>query len=128
MGNYVFAALVHTVSLFIYQQTGVIEYMVLSATLMVLSTLVFIVGAASLVSPELTIEIGEEEYERQSDYFGRGVLQVVVLLIAYHAYSAGYGLIAGIIGFQAVILLVSSAISLWVKSITEEDEVGDDEE
>jgi hypothetical protein len=128
LGNYVFAALVHTVSLFIYQQTGVIEYMVLSATLMVLSTLVFIVGAASLVSPELTIEIGEEEYERQSDYFGRGVLQVVVLLIAYHAYSAGYGLIAGIIGFQAVILLVSSAISLWVKSITEEDEVGDDEE
>lgn len=81
-----------------------------------------------MVSPELTIEIGEEEYERQSDYFGRGVLQVVVLLIAYHAYSAGYGLIAGIIGFQAVILLVSSAISLWVKSITEEDEVGDDEE
>ena len=128
MGNYVFAALVHILSLFIYQQTGVIEYMLLSAALMVLSTFVFIVGAASLVSPELTIEIGEEEYKRQSDYFGRGVLQIVVLLIAYHAYSAGYGLVAGIIGFQAVILLVSSAISLWVKSITEEDEVGDDEE
>ena len=127
MSNYVFAALVHILSLFIYQQTGEIEYMVLSAGIMVLSTFVFIVGAASLVSPELTIEIGEEEYERQSDYFGRGVLQIVVLLIAYHAYSAGYGLVAGIIGFQAVILLASCAISLWVRELTAEEQ-GDDEE
>lgn len=125
--NYTFVALIHVVSLLLYQQFNDISVMIVSAICIAGSLFFYIVGVASLISPEITVEIDEDEYERQSDYFGRGILQITVLIIAYMAYQLGYGLVAGILGLQATTVLVSCAISLYVKGLIDEIEEGDDE-
>jgi hypothetical protein len=125
--NYTFVALIHAVSLLLYQEFNDISVMIVSAMCIIGSLFFYVVGVASLISPEITVEIDDDEYEMQSDYFGRGILQITVLIIAYLAYQLGYGLVAGILGLQATTVLVSCGLSLYVKGLIDEiEEEGDD--
>lgn len=102
--------------------------MAVSALCIIGSLFWFLIGVGTLVSPEVTIEINDEEYERQSDYFGRGALQVTVLIIAYVLWQEGYDFISGVLTLQATTILISCIISLWVQTMIDDiEEEGDDE-
>lgn len=118
--------MVHVASILLYQYTGHVEVMALSALMLGISFLIYVVGVASLISPEVAIEIDDEEYERQSDYGGRGVLQTVVLIIAYIAWQNNYDFIAGILTVQAVTILASCIVSLFVKELVNMEEEDDE--
>ena len=126
--NYTLVALIHVVSLLLYQEFGSVEFMTVSALCIIGSLFWFLIGVGTLVSPEVTIEINDEEYERQSDYFGRGALQVTVLIIAYVLWQEGYDFISGVLTLQATTILISCIISLWVQTMIDDiEEEGDDE-
>lgn len=126
--NYTLVALIHVVSLLLYQEFGSVEFMAVSALCIIGSLFWFLIGVGTLVSPEVTIEINDEEYERQSDYFGRGALQVTVLIIAYVLWQEGYDFISGVLTLQATTILISCIISLWVQTMIDDiEEEGDDE-
>lgn len=123
MTKYTLSALTHVVSLLAFQYTGDIWAMSISFAIIGYNLAIFIVGVGALLSPELSVELDEDEYELQSDYSGRGILQVVLMIVAYMLWQIGWGFAAGIIALQSVTVLVSCIISLYVNNLaSEEDE------
>lgn len=84
---------------------------------------IYTLGVGALISPEMTVEIDEDEYEIQSDYSGRGILQVVVMMVAYMLWQNEYEFIAGILSLQAVTILMSCIVSIYIADL-----VGDEED
>ena len=113
--TYTFAACIHMSSMLLYQNTGQFMYLYLSLAFIAWSTLMHVLGTAFLISPELQVEIDDEEYAVVSDYGSRGVLQITVFFIAYALYLQGYAFFAGAIAFQALVVLTSCLVSTWVQ-------------
>lgn len=122
MTKYILSALTHVVSLLAFQYTGDIWAMSISFAIIGYNLAVYIVGVGALLSPELSVELDEDEYELQSDYSGRGILQVVLMIVAYMLWQIGWSFAAGIIALQSVTVLVSCMISLYVNSLTSKED------
>lgn len=121
--NYTLQALIHVVSLLAFQYTNDIWAMSISFVIIAYGLAIYVLGVGALLSPELSVEIDDDEYEYQSDYAGRGILQVVIMILAYMLWQIGYPFIAGILGLQAVTILMSCIISIYTSNlISEEDE------
>lgn len=113
--TYTMAAFIHVCGMLIYQNTGEPLYLSLSGIMIAWSLLMFILGVAAHISPELKVDIDDEDYMVLSDYTGRGTLQITVGLIAYALYIEGYAFLSGIIALQAVVVFCSCMVSIWVQ-------------
>lgn len=121
--NYTSQALIHVVSLLAFQYTNDIWAMSISFAIIAYGLAIYVLGVGALLSPELSVEIDDDEYEYQSDYAGRGILQVVIMIVAYMLWQIDYPFIAGILGLQAVTILMSCIISIYTTDpVSEEDE------
>ena len=119
--NYTFTAMIHISSMLLYQNTGSFAVLYLSLAMIAWSTLMFTLGAAFLISPEVQVEIDDDEYAVVSDYTSGGTLQITVLFIAYALWLQGYAVIAGAIAMQAIVVLTSCMVSMWVQGKGEKE-------
>jgi len=113
--TYNIGAMINISSVLLYQNTGSFEYLYLALAFIAWSTLMHVLGVAFLISPEVEVEIDDDEYAVVSDYTNRGALQVTVFFIAYALYLEGYAFFAGAIALQALVVLTSCLVSTWVQ-------------
>lgn len=121
VNNYLFASCIHLCGIFLYQNTGEIDWLAVSAAMLAWSTLMYTLGVACLISPELEVEVDDKDYITFSQYGNRGILQVVTLALAYIAFIEGYQLIAGVVALQATTVLLSCIVSLWAQGKVEKE-------
>jgi len=121
-------AMVHVASILIYQNTNMLEWLIVSFLLIGYQAFMWVIGVGALLSPETTVEIDEEEYKLISDYPGRMLLQATVLIVAYALYLEGYVFIAGAISMMALSVIMSTIISLYVLYMVGDVEEEEDED
>lgn len=124
---YTGTAMVHVASILLYQNTNMIEWLIISFCLIGYQAFMWVIGVGALLSPETTVEIDEEEYKVISDYPGRMLLQTTVLIVAYALYLEGYVFIAGAISMMALSVIMSTIISLYVLFMIEDAEEEDED-
>ena len=126
--RYTSTAKVHLACVMLFQNTGEFYFLYPSLALLAYGFVMWCIAVGFFLSPLTEIEIGEEEFEIQSDFHGRLALQICIMIVCYILYLQDYLLIAGALGAQSITVALSALFSMYIAwNADDEVEKEDDE-